>query len=144
MNFTAMLSITGTVACSMLTIGSTTHSATHARSILPTIGLAHSEVQSGRTKYFSSSTQKGCECLFRGQHDAGHTTFIYNPISSLFDNKGKQTSWLGQAIATHAFGSSAANQFLFAYSHVDGTFGVDYSAKSLDAFPIGLFFNPPE
>jgi len=81
---------------------------------------------------------------FRVQHDAGHTTFFNHPISSLFDNKVKQTWWQGQAIATHSFGPSAASQFLLAYSHIDSSSGVDDLVKSLAAFPTKLFFNPPE
>ena len=82
--------------------------------------------------------------FFRLQHDAGQTTFFASPLTPIFDNRSKQTWWQGQGIETHTFRSSAANQFLFAYSHIDSVFGVDDRAKAVAAFPTHIFFPPPE
>lgn len=87
---------------------------------------------------------RGDRIFFRVQHNAGHMTFYNHPITPIFDNKFKQTWWQGQAIATHAFGTSSASQFLFAYSRLDVMFGVDDLAKSLNQLPTNIFFNPPE
>ena len=82
--------------------------------------------------------------FFRLQRDAGHTTFFASPLTPIFDNGNKQTWWQGQAIETHTFGASAANQVLFAYSSIDSVFGVDDRAKAVAAFPTHIFFPPPE
>jgi hypothetical protein len=82
--------------------------------------------------------------FFRLQRDAGQTTFFASPLTPIFDNRSKQTWWQGQAIETHTFGASAANQFLFAYSHTDSVFGVDDRTKAVAAFPTHIFFPPPE
>ncbi len=82
--------------------------------------------------------------FFRLLRDASHTTFFASPLTPIFDNRSKQTWWQGQAIETHTFGASAANQFLFAYSHIDSVFGVDDRAKAVAAFPTHIFFPPPE
>jgi len=82
--------------------------------------------------------------FFRVRRDLGHMTFYNHPITAIFDNKAKQTWWQGQAIATHTFSPSAASQFLVAFAHLDFSFGVDDLAKSLNLFPTGTFFNPPE
>src|SRR5258708_5266455 len=82
--------------------------------------------------------------FLRLQRDASHTTFFASPLTPIFDNRSKQTWWQGQAIETHTFGASAANQFLFAYSHIDSVFGVDDRAKAVAAFPTHIFFPPPE
>jgi hypothetical protein len=47
-------------------------------------------------------------------------------------------------IGTHAFGSSAASQLLFAYAHIDSASGVHDRAKAVAALPTRIFFNPPE
>jgi Carboxypeptidase regulatory-like domain len=82
--------------------------------------------------------------FFRVLRDASHTTFFASPLTPIFDNRSRQTWWQGQAIETHTFGASAANQFLFAYSHIDFVFGVDDRAKAVAAFPTHIFFPPPE
>jgi hypothetical protein len=82
--------------------------------------------------------------FFRLLRDAGQTTFFASPLTPIFDNRSKQTWWQGQAIETHTFGASAANQFLFAYSRIDSVFGVDDRAKAVTAFPTHIFFPPPE
>jgi carboxypeptidase family protein len=81
--------------------------------------------------------------FFRLQRDASHTTQP-SAVTPTFDNKNKQVWWQGQVVATHAFGSSAANQFLFAYAHIDNASGVDDRAKAIAALPTQMCFNPPE
>src|SRR5712692_926563 len=81
--------------------------------------------------------------FFRLQHDSGHTTSI-NAITPVFDQVAKQTWWQVQAIETHAFGPSAANQLLFAYAHIDTTSGIADLPKAVAALPTHIFFNPPE
>jgi hypothetical protein len=82
--------------------------------------------------------------FFRAQHDAGHLTVNNNPISSLLDIKARATWWEAQAIETHTFGPLAASQFVLAYSHSYRVIGAGDLAKSLEAFPIHIFFPPPE
>jgi len=76
----------------------------------------------------------------RLQHDSGHSTFNNDPISSVFDDQSRQQWWQGQVVVTHAFGSSAAIQFLLAGSYLDATFGVNDVSKSLAEFPTTLNF----
>jgi len=82
--------------------------------------------------------------FFRVLRDAGHATVLAHPIARVFDRKSTQTWWQGQAIATHTFGPSAASQFLFAWAHIDWTFGAEDPAKAMAALPANIFFPPPE
>src|SRR5229473_1547628 len=81
--------------------------------------------------------------FFRLQHDSGHTTSV-NAITPMFDHAAKQSWWQAQAIETHAFGPSAANQLLFAYAHIDTTSGIADLPKAVAALPTHIFFSPPE
>jgi len=90
-----------------------------------------------------SNLSRNDRIFFRLQHNAGHTTSI-NAITPVFDLVTKQSWWQVQAIETHTFGPSAANQLLFAYAHIDTTSGVADLAKAVAALPTHLFFNPPE
>ena len=85
----------------------------------------------------------GDRISFRLQRDAGHTT-LANAIAPVFDLRNRQRWWQGHVNETHAFGSSAANQLLFAYAHIDSSSGVADQAKAVAALPTHLFFNPPE
>jgi hypothetical protein len=81
--------------------------------------------------------------FFRFQNDSGHTK-ILSPINSVFDVANQQRSWQIHAVETHTLSASTANQFLFAYGHVDFSSGVADLAKALATLPTHIFFNPPE
>jgi len=81
--------------------------------------------------------------FFRLLRDASHTTQA-SPIAPIFDKNSKQTWGQGQVIETHAFGTSAASQILFAYAHIDNTSGVDNHVKVVATLPTQICFNPPE
>jgi hypothetical protein len=78
--------------------------------------------------------------FLRVQYDQGVSAWITDPISSSFDVDSSSRWWQAQAVETHTFGSSAANQFLVAGSYFEPVFGVKNLSESLAAFPTILRF----
>jgi hypothetical protein len=91
------------------------------------------------------NTSGNARIFSRLQHASGHTTFFHDPISPAFDDRSRQQWWQAQVLATHALGTSGASQFLFAWSYVDATFGVEDVSESMAEFPTTLnFFSASE
>jgi len=101
---------------------------------------SHDAMAAGRLDWNPGTSDR---ISLRVLRDAGHTTFA-NAIARVFDQRNEQTWWQGQVNETHTLGSSAANQLLFAYAHIDRSSGVTDQAKAVAALPTHLFFNPPE
>jgi hypothetical protein len=88
----------------------------------------------------ASSTDRA---FLRLQYDHGRSANYTDPISPLFD-VDLNLPWLqGQVIETHAFGSSAASQFLFAGSYFAPIYGLKNPSETLAAFPTLLGFWVP-
>ncbi len=80
---------------------------------------------------------------WRFQNNSGHTKLL-SPINTVFDVGNQQRSWEIQAVETHTLSGSAANQFLFAYRHINYSSGVSDLAKAVATLPTHIFFAPPE
>jgi hypothetical protein len=78
--------------------------------------------------------------FFRLQYDHGVGAIGNDPISPIFDQDFTQPWWQAQAVETHTFGPSAANQFLLAGSYFAGVFRVKRPSLALAAFPTTLDF----
>ena len=78
----------------------------------------------------------------RLQGENGFTEFYADPVNPVFDAVGKLPWWQGQFSETHAFGTSAASQFLFGGSYWEPFTGVQNPSQALSAFPTTLFFGP--
>jgi Carboxypeptidase regulatory-like domain len=78
--------------------------------------------------------------FLRLQYDDGYSAGDTDPVNPLFDGYLSQTSWQGQVIETHAFGSSAASQFLLSGSYIDSFRGAKDLSKTLALFPVNLYF----
>lgn len=78
--------------------------------------------------------------FLRLQYDRGRSFTYLDPISSSFDTSSSYPWWQAQALETHTFGSSAANQFLLAGSYFEPIFGVKSLSDTLTAFPTRLSF----
>ena len=76
------------------------------------------------------------------QYDHGNASLSTDPINPIFDALSTQQWWQGQLIETHAFGSSAASQFLLASSYNLSSSALRDSAKAHAAFPTTLYYAP--
>jgi Carboxypeptidase regulatory-like domain len=76
--------------------------------------------------------------FLRLQYDNGHQATYTDPINPLFNIDSNQPAWQGQFVETHAFGPSAANQFLFAGWWQGKIFKPADLPQTLAAFPTGL------
>jgi Carboxypeptidase regulatory-like domain len=94
----------------------------------------------GRVDWNASQSDRA---FFRIQYEAGTGAFFTDPISPLFDADFNGPSWQGQLIETHAFGSSAASQFLAAGSYFSRIWKVTDPSQALSAFPTVLGFWAP-
>jgi hypothetical protein len=81
--------------------------------------------------------------FWRFQNDNGHTKLL-SPINAVFDTATQQQWWQLHAVESHTLNASAANQFLFAYGHINFSNGVAELARAVATLPTHLFFNPPE
>ena len=75
------------------------------------------------------------------QYDHGNAAIETDAISPVFDALSTQRWWQGQLIETHAFGSSAASQFLLAGSYNLSSSALRGSAEAHAAFPTTLAFD---
>ena len=78
--------------------------------------------------------------LFRLRYEDGVGALYTDPINSDFDADWNVRWWQGQFIENHAFGSSAASQFLFASSYYASVSGVRDVAQAQSTFPTVLSF----
>ena len=92
---------------------------------------------SGRVDWNASSNDRA---FLRVQYDFGHNAIVVDPISPVFDAFGHQPWWQGQLMETHAFGSSAASQFLVGGYYFAPIFQVQNPSQTLSAFPHYLSF----
>ena len=92
---------------------------------------------SGRVDWNGSRSDRA---FLRLQYDNGYSAGYTDPVNPLFDGYHSQTSWQGQVIETHAFGSSAASQFLLSGSYIDSFWGAKDLSKTLGLFPVNLNF----
>jgi hypothetical protein len=90
---------------------------------------------SGRVDWIVSKTDRA---FLHVQHDGGSSPTNVDPISSVFDANLNQTSWQGQLVETHTFGSSAASQFFLAGSSIVTNGGVKDLSKALALMPASL------
>lgn len=86
---------------------------------------------------------KNDRAFLRIQHGRGLGAFAVDPISPLFDGDFTVSRWQGQLIETHAFGTSAASQFLLAGSYFVPVFKSKSLSQALSAFPTVLNFSAP-
>ena len=86
---------------------------------------------------------KNDRAFLRVQHDRSLGAFAVDPISPLFDGDFTVSRWQGQLIETHAFGTSAASQFLLAGSYFVPDFKSKNLSQALAAFPTVLNFSAP-
>ncbi|MGA7928077.1 MAG: hypothetical protein WCA20_19065, partial [Candidatus Sulfotelmatobacter sp.] len=94
---------------------------------------------SGRVDWNASNADRA---FLRLQYDHGRSAYWTDPISPLFD-VDLNLPWLqGQVIVTHAFGSSAASQFLLAGSYIAPIYDVKNPSQTLAAFPTFLGYGP--
>jgi hypothetical protein len=94
-------------------------------------------LMSGRVDWNVSRSDRA---FLRLQYDDGYRAGDTDPVNSLFDGYYSQSSWQGQVIETHAFGSSAASQFLLSASYIDSFRGAKDLSKTLNLFPVNLDF----
>ena len=92
---------------------------------------------SGRMDWNVSRSDRA---FLRLQYDDGYSAGNTDPINPLFDGYHSQTSWQGEVVETHSFGSSAASQFLLSGSDIDSFWGAKDLAKTLSLFPVKLDF----
>ena len=92
---------------------------------------------SGRVDWSASSNDRA---FLRVQYDFGHNAIVVDPISPVFDAFGHQPWWQGQLMETHAFGSSAASQFLVGGYYFAPIFQVQNPSQTLSAFSHYLSF----
>jgi hypothetical protein len=78
--------------------------------------------------------------FFRVKRENGIGAFYSDPISAVFDADYDTSQWQGQVIETHAFGSSAASQFLLAWSDIDWGYQLRNPSRAIAAFPTTLNF----
>ena len=83
---------------------------------------------------------KNDRAFLRIQYESGLGAFHTDPINPVFDGDYTVSSWQGQLIETHTFGSSAASQFLVAGSYFVPSFKSRYPSQGLAAFPTLLNF----
>jgi hypothetical protein len=86
---------------------------------------------------------KNDHASLRLQYEVGRQANYTDPISSLFDGDYSGPPWWqGRVIETHAFGSSAANQFLLAgsYGGNSGAFQLNHPSQALAMFAPTLNF----
>jgi hypothetical protein len=93
---------------------------------------------SARVDWNASRTDRA---FLQVQHDRGYVPIWTDPISPLFDADGNFRWWQGQLITTHAFGSSAASQFLLAATYLSPIFALVNRSEALAAFPATLNFD---
>jgi TonB dependent receptor len=74
------------------------------------------------------------------QYDDGNAPIWTDPFDPNSDALSTQRWWQGQLVETHAFGSSAASQFLLAGSYNLGSTALRDSAKAHAAFPTTLYY----
>ena len=100
--------------------------------------LSHDALTSGRVDW----NVRGSDRTFlRLQYEGGRSAASTDPVSPLFDADLTLQWWQGQVSETHAFGSSAANQFLFAGSYLAGIYRMNNPSQALSAFPTVLNFS---
>ena len=93
---------------------------------------------SGRIDWNISGSDRA---FLRLQYDGGLGAFHNDPVSSVFDIDYTQPSWQAQVLETHAFGSSAASQFLLAGSYSAPIFRTKDPARALSALSTFINFN---
>jgi len=76
------------------------------------------------------------------QDDRSSGPLGLDPISSLFDLVTEQPWWQGQLVETHAFGPSAASQFLLGGIYISPIFKLEHGSQATSAFPATLNFLP--
>jgi carboxypeptidase family protein len=92
---------------------------------------------SGRVDW---NLSKNDRAFLRAQGEQGVAAFYTDAISSLFDADYTVSTWQGQLVETHTFGSKAASQFLVAGSEQDFVWKARNLSQALAAFPTTLNF----
>ena len=109
-----------------------------AMNFLSSRSRASSEtLTSGRVDWNISQRDRA---FVRMQFDHGLGAFFTDKISPLFDADLDVSWWQGSVMETHAFGSTAANQFLVAGSYWAPIYKVANFSQALSAFPTVLDF----
>ncbi len=118
-------------------LGTTLPCAVH---FFATIGLTSDQsLVSGRVDWNVGGNDRAFLLI---QYDHGFQASYTDPINPLFNVGSSQPDWEGQFIETHAFGNSAANQFILAGWLQEAFFEPASFTKTLAAFPTVLNWNP--
>jgi len=99
---------------------------------------SHDVLASARLDWIPGSADR---VFFRLQNEVGRGALITDPISSHFDVDAVNSPWWqGELMETHAFGSSAASQFIVAGSYQAQSYQDNNPSQALATFPTTLFF----
>jgi carboxypeptidase family protein/TonB-dependent receptor-like protein len=79
--------------------------------------------------------------FLRVQNDFGHNSFYDDSINPVFDAVHGQSWWQGELIETHAFDTSAANQFTLASMYFTDISELKNGSAALAALPTSLNFS---
>src|SRR5713101_2807995 len=101
---------------------------------------ARDALTSGRVDWNVNPSDRA---FLRLQYEVGRNPISTDPISSVFDADGIVPWWQGEILETHAFGPTAASQFLFAGSYESALYRINKPTEALAAFPTVLSFNAP-
>jgi hypothetical protein len=100
---------------------------------------SHNTLTAGRVDWNISRNDRA---FFRLRYEDGAGAAYNDPINSAFDADWNVQWWQGQVIENHAFGSSAASQFLFARSYYSSLAGVKDASLAHTTFPTTLYSGP--
>jgi hypothetical protein len=100
--------------------------------------FTHEWIFSGRMDYNISSHD---QFFVRYQMDRGVQATYTDPISSIFNASSYQPEYQGQMSETHAFSSTATNQFILSGAWYQAIFGPPNLSAALAKFPTTMLFN---